>query len=95
MDFAHEVRLGQAQQVVVALQRQGPIGELPAPVLLLRKIQDLGERAHRPVDENDSLADQFAQGFGPGRRRVHDCVPGALSPSASQMAAVNGARFIV
>ena len=95
VDFTHEMRLGQAQQVVVALQRLGPVGKLPTPVLLLRKIQDLGKRAHRAVYENDSAADQFAQGLGPGRRTVHDCGPGALDPSASQMAAVNGARFIV
>ena len=66
MDFANEVRLGQAQQVVIALQRLGPVSKLLAPVLLLRQIQGLGKRAHRAVYENDSPADQFAQGLGPG-----------------------------
>ena len=95
VNFAHEVRLGQTQEVMIALQRLRPAGELRAPVFFLGQFQRLGQRAHGAVNENNALADQFAQGLRPGGGTVHDCAPGALDPSASQMAAVRGARFMV
>ena len=95
MDAADCVRLGQAQQIVVALERMGPIRETLSPVFLLGQVQRLRLRSERAVQDENSAAEQSAERIRPGCRTAHAAVTAVERPRASQMASVSGARFIV
>ena len=55
VDGADRLRLGQHQQVVVALDQLAVIGEALAAVILLLQLQALDHGAHRTVDDEDAL----------------------------------------
>ena len=56
MDRGDDVRLGQGEQIVVADQVAGPVGEPLAAVAGLVRAVALDRRAHRAVDHHDPLA---------------------------------------
>jgi len=60
------VRARQHEDVVVALQGPGVIGEALAPVVVLVEAELLRHRAHRPVQHQDALGEQPAQDVGGG-----------------------------
>ncbi len=79
MHVADDVRLREAEQVVVAPEVLGVVGEALAAEVLLGQLVALEERAHRPVKHEDPLAQEpvealEALGAGerrPGRREGH------------------------
>ena len=95
MDAADDVRLGQAQHVVVALERVGPVRETLSPEFLLGQVQRLHLRSERAVQEENPAADQPAELVRPGCRPAHAALTAVVRPRALQMASVSGARFIV
>ena len=64
VDRADDVRPGEHQQVVVALQVAGPVSESLAAEVLLGKPVLLDHRPHRPVDDQDPLAQRGGQVLG-------------------------------
>ena len=64
VDLADEVRLGQHEQVVVALDVAGPVGEALAAELLLLELVALHHRAHRAVDDEQPLLERGAELVG-------------------------------
>ncbi len=61
MNVAHQRRLRQREQVVIAAQLSRPVTETRAAVVLLGKARALDHRAHRAVEEQDALAEQRLQ----------------------------------
>ena len=80
---------------MIALQRLRPVGEACTAVFLFGHIGGLYQGADRTIQKNDPLADQTIQRLDPSRYRAHGGGGAATRPSASQMAAVKGARFMV
>ena len=66
MDLADRVGLGEAQEVVVAADVAVVIGEADAAEVLLREGVALEQRAHRPVQHEDPLAQERGQACEPG-----------------------------
>ena len=64
VDTADDVRLGQAQQVVVALEVALPVGEPIAAVVVLAESLALDHRAHRAVHHEDALGQRGPQLVG-------------------------------
>ena len=58
VDAADDLRLGQHQQVVVALQVAGPVGKALAPVIRLLQPVPLDHGAHGTVQDQDALGHQ-------------------------------------
>ena len=56
MDVPHRVRLGQDQQVVVALQVLLPVLEARAAEILFRKGAALDLRPHRAIEHENAIA---------------------------------------
>ena len=56
VDVLDRARLGQRQQVVVALLVAGAVAEACSPEILLHQLQRLDFRAHRAVEHEDALA---------------------------------------
>ncbi len=65
VDFAHEVRLGDAQQIVIAAHVAAMIGELTTPEIRLGERMRLNHGAHGAVEHHDTLA----QALHKSRRR--------------------------
>ena len=61
MDVAHRVRLGEDEEVVVALQVVPEAAEAFAAEILLRELQPLDLRAHGTVEDEDALGRGGAQ----------------------------------
>ena len=61
VDRGHQLRLGQRQQVVVALEVAGPVGEALAAVAGLVGPVALDRGAHRAVEDEDALAHELGQ----------------------------------
>ncbi len=61
VDLPDHVRLGEVQQVAVALDVARPVGEPVAAELLLPGREALDERAHGAVDDQDALAQGAAE----------------------------------
>jgi hypothetical protein len=61
-----DLRLGQAQQVVVALEVVGEIGEALAAIIGFGQLVRLDHRPHRPVEDQDALGEQGMQQVGAG-----------------------------
>ena len=55
MDVADDVRLGQAQQVIIALQVRGPVCEALAAVIRLFQLVPLDHGAHGAIQEEDTV----------------------------------------
>ena len=73
VDVADDVRLGEAEQVVVAAEVLRVIGEALAPEVLLGQLVALEERAHRAVEHEDPLAQEpveALEALGAGERRA-------------------------
>jgi len=66
MDVTDRVGLREAEQVVVAAQILGPVGEALPAVLRLAVAEGLDQRAHRAVHHDDALAHQLGERFGDG-----------------------------
>jgi hypothetical protein len=83
----NHVRTAEVQQIVIALQLLGTVDETRSAIVVFGKIAVLHHRAHRPVQEDDALFQQFAKrvlasggsGHGAGSRAAA-LVPG-MSPS--------------
>ena len=72
MDPADDLGLGQREQVVVTLQVLRVVGEALAAEVGLVEVLLLEHRAHRPVEDDDPLAEQVRQARearGSGERR--------------------------
>ena len=61
VDGANDVGLGQRQQVVVALQVAGPVGEALAAEVGLAQAVLLDHRAHGPVEDEDTPGQLFLE----------------------------------
>ena len=61
VDFADDLRLGQRQQIVVALHIVGEVFEALAAIRRLVQIVVLDHRAHRAVENQDAAFEQFGQ----------------------------------
>ena len=72
MDRGDDLGLGEREQVVVALQVAGPVGEALAAVARLVGPVALDRRAHGAVDHQDPLAQQRRQLLGGVRADVDD-----------------------
>ena len=70
VDRGDDVGLGEGEQVVVALEVGGPVGEALAAVALLGRPVALDRRAHRAVDHQDPLAEQRGELLGGVRADV-------------------------
>ena len=66
MDVADDGRLGDDQEVVVALQLAGVVLEAFAAVVRLLQLELLDHGAHRPVEVDDALAEEGLEAL-PGR----------------------------
>ena len=66
MDVADHLRLGQAEQLIVALDVLVKIFEALAPVLSLGELEALDHGAHGAVEDDKALAQDLGQGLGPG-----------------------------
>ena len=83
MDLADDLGLGQREEVVVAAQVLRVVGEALATEGGLVEAPVLEHRAHRPVEDDDPLAEQVRQAGetrGPAERRGggrgrHDATP--------------------
>ncbi len=75
MDGADDVGLGQHQQVVVALQVAGPVGEAVAAEVGLAQPVLLDHRPHRAVEDQDTLGQLGLELFS----SVHSCQQKSLS----------------
>ncbi len=73
--FDH-LRLGDAQQVVIALQVGRPIRVLAAAVLRFGELQALDHRAHTAVENDDAFPEEGGELFAAvrGHARLHRCV---------------------
>jgi len=63
MDVGDDLRPGDRQQVVVALQVRGMVGEAPAPVIGFFQFVVLDHGAHGAVEHQDAVLEQ---GFNVG-----------------------------
>lgn len=61
MDVANHARTGNRQKVIITLEVDMPVLESGAPVCLLVGFVLLNHRAHRSVEEEDTLTQQLAQ----------------------------------
>ena len=70
VDIAHQRRLGQRQQVVVAFELAAPVAKALAAIVLFGEPGALDHGAHCAVEQKDALGEQ---GFQPGsvRRNAH------------------------
>ena len=59
MDPANDLRLRQAEQVIVALEVPVPIAESLPPIGCLIQLMALDHRPHGPVQDEDTLLDRF------------------------------------
>ena len=77
VDFAHHIRPRQLQQVVVAFEISGVVGEALATKIGFAELVALDHRAHRAVDDHDALLQQRGQlrssgvGTGSDKRSRH------------------------
>ncbi|GBL43761.1 methionine synthase [Verrucomicrobiota bacterium] len=66
VDIADDRRLGDDEQVVIALELARVVGEARTPVVGFLQLQLLDHGAHRAVEENDTLAEEGLEAL-PGR----------------------------
>jgi len=64
VDAADDVRLGEDEEVVVALQLAGMVLEARPPVVRLVELMGLDHGAHGPVQDEDALGQQGFDGVG-------------------------------
>jgi len=80
MDLADDLRLGELEQLEVALEMFRRMGrEARSSVLFLGEFVALHHRSHRPVEQNDALAEESLErmnSFGVhGEAAINDKVP--------------------
>ncbi len=105
MDFTHDLRLREIQEVVVTLEVMRMIGELPATKFLLGKIVVLDHGAHSSIEHKNPLIEQLLEKCSriwSGHDIVHQSIwlasasfVDGLSPSVWHMANVRSARLSV
>jgi len=66
VDLFDDVRAGEAEQIVVALQIVGMVAQALAAEVRLLQAECLDHRTHRPVQDGDALAEERAE-RGEGR----------------------------
>ena len=76
VDFLDDLWPGQAQQIVVTGQRLVVTFELPSTKIGFSQTLILDHRAHRTIEQQDSLAQRFLN-------RMHVHYPFAVSPFAA------------
>jgi hypothetical protein len=70
VDIPNDVRLCERQQVIVALQRLGPVPETRAPISLFVEAVRLDHGTHRAVEHEDPLRQKVAKRHGQERMDV-------------------------
>jgi hypothetical protein len=58
VDFANDFRLGQQQQIVIALQIARPVGEARAAIIGFGQAVALDHGAHRAIQNQDTFSGQ-------------------------------------
>ncbi len=72
MDAADDLRLGQRQQVIIALEVAGPVGKALAAIAGLVQLVLLDHGAHGTVEDDDALGEKLFEGL------AHAEVPAGL-----------------
>ena len=91
MDVGDDPGPGDRQQVVVALQVRGMVGEPPAPEISFFELVLLDHGAHGAVEHQDAFLEQGGKGGGHGSQAPSL----ARTPRMWQMAYTRSARFMV
>ncbi len=87
MDLPDHIRRGQGEEVVVASQRPGVVGEPVAPIVFFLQAERLEHRPHGPVENQDPRGDGVPETVDAGVARFGQRLPpDARSPGRSRCA---------